>query len=95
VEVKVTLYNDICGIFNDCLIAQVEGLATLQLPIKVKVTGSPIMLAPNQVGINLSGEYPTINMGTVVRGTGPIVKNFNLVNNGPSEAEIGINDKSI
>ena len=47
------------------------------------------MLAPNQVGINLSGEYPTINMGTVVRGVGPIIKNFNLVNNGPSEAEIG------
>jgi len=26
----------------------------------------------------------------VVRGVGPILKNFNLINNGPSEAEIGL-----
>lgn len=42
------------------------------------------------MGINLSGEYPAINIGSIVRGTGPIVKNFNLINNGPSEAEIEI-----
>jgi hypothetical protein len=68
----------------------VEGLPSHKVPVEIKVTGSPIMLAPNQVGINLSGEYPTINMGTVIRGTGPIEKNFNLINNGPSEAEIDI-----
>lgn len=68
----------------------IESLPLHKIPVKIKVTGSPIMLAPNQVGINLSEEYPTINMGTVVRGTGPIVKNFNLVNNGPSEADIEI-----
>ena len=26
----------------------------------------------------------------MVRGVGPILKNFNLINNGPSEAEIGL-----
>jgi len=89
VEIKVTLYNDICGLFNDNLVINIDGLPQTVIPIRVKVTGSPIMLAANQVGINLSGEYPTINIGTVVRGVGPIVKNFNLINNGPSEAEIG------
>jgi hypothetical protein len=90
VEIKVTLYNDICGIFNDNLVINIDGLPQTVIPIRVKVTGSPIMLAANQVGINLSGEYPTINIGTVVRGVGPITKNFNLINNGPSEAEIDI-----
>lgn len=97
VEVKVTLYNDICGLFNDNLVINIEGLAKTIIPIKAKVTGSPIMLAANQVGINLSGEYPTINIGTIVKGVGPITKNFNLINNGPSEAEIGnlnLNKKS-
>lgn len=46
------------------------------------------MLAPNQVGINLRGEFPLINMGTVVRGIGTIQKTFFLMNNGPSEADI-------
>ena len=47
VEIKVTLYNDICGIFNDNLVINVEGLPKTIIPIKIKVTGSPIMLAAN------------------------------------------------
>lgn len=38
----------------------------------------------------MSGENPTINMGTVIRGTGPIIKTFHLNNNGPGEADIDI-----
>ena len=88
VEVKVTLYNDICGEFHDYLLVNIESLPLHKIPVQVKVTGSPIALAPNQVGINMRGEFPLINMGTVIKGKGNICKSFNLVNNGPSEAVI-------
>ena len=55
VEVKVTLYNDICGEFNDHLLVNIESLPLKKIPVRVKVTGSPIALAPNQVGINMRG----------------------------------------
>jgi hypothetical protein len=47
VEIKITLYNDICGNFEDKLQVAIEGLPIKQIPVKIKVTGSPIMLAPN------------------------------------------------
>lgn len=46
-EIKITLYNDICGLFSDELVINIEGLPIKKIPLKAKVTGSPIMLAPN------------------------------------------------
>jgi len=91
----VTLYNDICGEFNDNLLVNIESLPLKKIPVKVKVTGSPIALALNQVGINLRGEFPLINMGTIIKGSGNIEKSFHLVNNGPSEAAISNLNKKI
>ena len=43
-EITITVYNDICGIFKDTLICEIEGLAPKKLPTKVKISGSPVVV---------------------------------------------------
>lgn len=68
----------------------IEGLDPKIFPTIINITGSPLILSPNQVGISYKGDNPSINIGSVMQNFGPIIKNFRLTNTGPKEVEFGI-----
>lgn len=95
VEVVVTIFNDICGMYEDTLIIDIKGLEPFKFPVLINVKGSPIIVTPNQVGVSFKGEYPEVNVGNVLRNQGPTVKKFKVSNTGPKDMEIGILKRDI
>lgn len=92
VEVIVTIFNDICGIYEDQLIIDIQGIEpAFKVPVLMNVKGSPIIVTPNQVGVSFKGEYPEVNIGNVLRNQGPVTKKFKVSNTGPKNMEIGTN----
>lgn len=83
IVVKVTAFNDICGKFEDYLICEMKGLETVRFPAIVQVSGSPIVVAPNQVGISYKDVYPYMNLGYIMSNYGPLTRTVKLTNTGP------------
>lgn len=88
IEITLTVYNDICGKFQDDLKIEINGLPPKKFPISIQVTGSPIVVTPNQVGVSFKNDCPKINIGTIVKGYGPVVRNFKVSNTGPKDIEL-------
>ena len=78
----VTLYNNVCGKFDDRIISQVEGLPAIQFPIRINITGSPVVVPNNQVGLNYNTIPPTLPVPTVVANSSAITKTFKIKNTG-------------
>lgn len=89
VEIVVTVFNDICGMYEDNLVIDIKGLDPIKIPVLINVNGSPIIVTPNQVGVSFKGEYPEVNIGNVLRNQGPVQKKFKISNTGPKNMEIG------
>ena len=89
IEIVVTVFNDICGVYEDTLNINIDGLAPYKFPVLINVKGSPIIVTPNQVGVSFKGEYPEVNIGNVLRNQGPTIKKFKVSNTGPKDMEIG------
>lgn len=89
IEVVATVFNDICGIYEDSLTIDIKGLTSFKFPVLINVKGSPIICTPNQVGVSFKGEYPEVNVGNVLRNQGPTMKKFKVSNTGPKDMEIG------
>lgn len=47
VPVSVTIYNNVCGKFDDKIISEVKGLPPVEFPISIAISGSPIVVLPN------------------------------------------------
>ena len=78
----MTIYNNLCGKFDDRIIAQVAGLPTVEFPVRIGINGSPVVIPPNQVGLNYSSIYPTLPIPTVVSNTSAVTKTFKIKNTG-------------
>lgn len=66
VPVSVTIYNNVCGKFDDVLVSKVKGLPDMKFPVSISITGSPIRVPPNQVGLNYNTVPPTLPIPTIV-----------------------------
>lgn len=66
VPITVTIYNNVCGKFDDKIISHVEGLGALEFPVRINISGSPIVIPNNQVGLNYNTRFPTLPMPTIV-----------------------------
>ena len=64
VPITVTVYNNICGKFEDQIISEVKGLPLRQFPISIGIKGSPVEIPANQVGVNYNSNPPTLPMPT-------------------------------
>ena len=64
--VTVTIYNNVCGKFDDTIKAQVKGLPEVTFPVRINISGSPMVIPPNQVGLNYNTTPPTLPMPTIV-----------------------------
>ena len=47
VPITVTLYNNVCGKFDDNIISKVKGLPNFNFPVRINITGSPVVIPPN------------------------------------------------
>lgn len=82
IPVTVTIYNNVCGKFDDVIVSRVKGLPEVQFPVAITISGSPVRIPPNQVGINYNTIPPTLPMPTVVAKTKQVVKTFQVKNTG-------------
>lgn len=88
IPITVTIYNNVCGKFDDCIISKVKGLANIEFPIAVAISGSPVRIPPQQVGINYNTEPATLPIPTVVANTKKISKTFIIKNTGIKGVQI-------
>jgi hypothetical protein len=88
VPITVTIYNNVCGKFDDRIIAKVKGLPDVEFPVSISITGSPVRVLPNQVGINYNTIPPTLPIPTVVARTKQVSKTFELKNSGIKAVEV-------
>ena len=70
----MTIYNNVCGKFDDIINSQVKGLPQMQFPVRINITGSPVVIPPNQVGLNYNTIPPTLPMPTIVANTAGVTK---------------------
>lgn len=82
IPITVTVYNNVCGKFDDMILSNVKGLPGMEFPLAISITGSPVRIPPNQVGINYNTEPPTLPMPTVVSKTKKVTKTFVIKNTG-------------
>lgn len=82
VIVAVTLYNNVCGKYEDRLISEVGGLDTTTIPVAIDIRGSPVVIPPTQVGVYFNEDPPVLAMKPIVNGTGKISKTFKVKNTG-------------
>lgn len=84
----VTIYNNVCGKFDDTIISKVKGLEDVKFPMSISISGSPIRIPPNQVGLNYNTVPPTLPIPTVVAKSKPVTKSFNIKNTGIKSVQI-------
>ena len=65
-----------------------EGLDTIEFPMKVLVTGTPIAIPPNQVGLNYTDIPPTLAFPCNVLNGAVMVKRFKVENKGIQDLKI-------
>jgi len=82
VPISVTIYNNLCGKFDDKVVASVTGLPSIEFPVRIGISGSPMVIPPNQVGLNYSSIYPMLPIPTVVSNSAAISKTFKIKNTG-------------
>lgn len=82
VPITVTIYNNICGKFDDHVTCNVKGLPPMVFPVRISISGSPMVIPNNQVGLNYNTSPATLPMPSVVANTQPIKKTFKIKNTG-------------
>lgn len=88
IPITVTVYNNVCGKFDDTIISKVKGLPEIEFPVAIAISGSPVRIPPNQVGINYNTIPPTSPIPTVVSKTKKVVKTFTVKNTGIKGVQI-------
>lgn len=86
--ITVTIYNNVCGKFDDKIVSEIKGLQPVEFPINIQITGSPIVIPANQVGLNYKTNPPTLPMPTVITNSQPITKQFKIKNTGIRSVQV-------
>lgn len=82
VPITLTIYNNVCGKFDDNIVARVNGLDSLEFPVRINISGSPVVIPNNQVGLNYNTIPPSLGMPTIVSNSNAISKTFKIKNTG-------------
>jgi hypothetical protein len=88
VPISVTIYNNVCGKFDDKIISEVKGLPLMEFPVNIAISGSPVVVPANQVGLNYKTIPPTVPMPTIVTNSAPISKQFKIKNTGIRSVQV-------
>lgn len=66
VPITVTIYNNVCGKFDDKIVSEIKGLPPVEFPVSIAINGSPIVIPSNQVGLNYKTVPVTLPIPTIV-----------------------------
>mmetsp|Transcript_13740 Transcript_13740/g.13453 ORF Transcript_13740/g.13453 Transcript_13740/m.13453 type:complete len:191 (+) Transcript_13740:317-889(+) len=88
VPISVTIYNNVCGKFDDRIISEVKGLPQVIFPVSIGISGSPVVIPNNQVGLNYKTFPPTLPIPTIVMNSAPVSKQFKIKNTGIRSVEV-------
>ena len=91
IPINVTVYNNACGKFEDTLVSHIKGLSEFKFPIHVSISGSPLIIPENQVGLNYVTSPPTMAFPTVVDNSPEISRSFKIKNTGIADVHINWN----
>eukprot|EP00727_Mastigamoeba_balamuthi_P008172 m51a1_g3976 hypothetical protein (1231) ;mRNA; f:432122-436419 len=61
----VSCYADLCGCFTDFLVIEADGLQKVMLPLQVNVSGTPLTLQPNTLGMDVTQSPPNVSWGAL------------------------------
>jgi len=86
--INVTIYNDSCGRFEDYLVSEVQGLPKVRFPVTLNVSGSPLIVTPNQVGVDYKNDYPLLSLEPRMHSLGVYTKQIKLTNTSPSDMKL-------
>lgn len=82
IPITVTIYNNVCGKFDDKFNSTIKGLPQFEFPISIGISGSPIVIPVNQVGLNYKSTPPTLPMPCMIVNSQAQSKTFKLKNTG-------------
>jgi hypothetical protein len=88
VNIRITLFNDICGRFSDRLVVNIKNHEKKEFPVEIDIKGTPVCVSRNQAGINFNKEMPLYKLGVFPVKSGLVRKEFRVTNNGPKPVEI-------
>eukprot|EP01022_Parablepharisma_sp_SALTPOND_P019030 TRINITY_DN319_c0_g1_i1.p1 TRINITY_DN319_c0_g1~~TRINITY_DN319_c0_g1_i1.p1 ORF type:complete len:594 (-),score=60.83 TRINITY_DN319_c0_g1_i1:131-1912(-) len=86
--ITVTVYNNVCGKYEDQLVSEVKGLPAFHIPLSIGIKGSPIIIPSNQVGVYFNEDPPALVMKPTVQNGGQVTKSFKIKNTGIQDVEI-------
>ncbi len=86
--ITVTVYNNVCGKYEDKLVSEVKGLPAFSIPIVIGIKGSPITIPSNQVGVYFNEDPPALVMKPTVLNGGVVTKSFKIKNTGIQDIDI-------
>lgn len=85
IPITVTVYNNACGKFDDVFVSSIRGLPEYKFPVSINISGSPLVIPENQVGLNYNTIPATIPFPQVVDNSPAISKFFKVKNTGISD----------
>lgn len=88
IPVTVTIYNNACGKFDDVFTSIIKGLPQFQFPINIRISGSPLVIPENQVGVNYNTFPPTIAFPTIIDNSPQLLKTFKIKNTGIADVNV-------
>jgi len=88
VNIRVTLFNDICGRFSDRLVVKIKNHEVREFPVEIDIKGTPVCVSRNQIGINFNKEMPLYRLGVFPVKSGLVKREFRVTNNGPKPVEV-------
>ena len=88
IPVNVTIYNNACGRFEDVIVSDIKGLPQVKFPVYVSISGSPLIIPENQVGLNYYTSPPTMAFPTVVDRSPQLTRSFKIKNTGIADVII-------
>eukprot|EP00831_Metopus_contortus_P004532 TRINITY_DN1167_c0_g3_i1.p1 TRINITY_DN1167_c0_g3~~TRINITY_DN1167_c0_g3_i1.p1 ORF type:complete len:607 (-),score=66.65 TRINITY_DN1167_c0_g3_i1:492-2312(-) len=86
--ITVSIYNNVCGRYEDTLISEVKGLPAFSIPMRINIKGSPITIPSNQVGVYFNEDPPALVMKPSTINGGHICKSFKIKNTGIQDIEV-------
>ena len=86
--ITVTIYNNVCGKYEDQVISEVKGLPPVYVPLSVGIKGSPVTIPSNQVGVYFNEDPPALVMKPTVFNGGNVSKSFKIKNTGIQDIDI-------
>ena len=67
----------------------------MKFPVTLNVSGSPLIVTPNQVGVDYKSDYPLLNLEPRMHSLGVYIKQIKLTNTSPADMRLRKNEHNM